>query len=127
VGYKIESLARANTGFLFAFSVLCIYTGWFNVCSFKRTSLRIEILGYVNLDMNSIERMFAGKKGNRWMACWRRHSTALHVGGATSCGLVYLANAGYTHAATALSVILPGKSYPFASLASFFISADSTG
>ncbi|KAH0952203.1 hypothetical protein HN011_000672 [Eciton burchellii] len=86
----------------------CVCTAWFNVCAFKLTSPQVEIPGYVNLDMNSVEKMFAEKKGNRWMACWRRHSTALHVGGATSCGLVYLVNAGYTHAAAALSVILPG-------------------
>ncbi|EZA51210.1 hypothetical protein DMN91_012826 [Ooceraea biroi] len=54
--------------------------------------------------MNLIEKRY----GNRWRtACWRRHSTALHYGGATSCGLAYLVNAGYTRAAAALSVILP--------------------
>lgn len=54
--------------------------------------------------------------GNRWMAWWRRNSTALPVAATISCNLAYFVEAGYTRMAAVLSMISLGKRIHLCSL-----------
>ncbi|XP_011883931.1 PREDICTED: D-beta-hydroxybutyrate dehydrogenase, mitochondrial, partial [Vollenhovia emeryi] len=62
--------------------------------------------------MNSVEQVY----GSGWAAWWGKHWTASQVGTTISCNVAYLADAGYTRKAAALSMILLGG----ASLYCFF-------
>ncbi|KYQ51538.1 Estradiol 17-beta-dehydrogenase 2 [Trachymyrmex zeteki] len=54
--------------------------------------------------MNSVEEVY----GSGWAAWWRKYSTALQIGTTISCNIAYLADAGHTHKAVTLSMVLLG-------------------